>query len=49
MNLLQGCALEIKINGFSQKIFDFSELFIKNLIEFSKETIEEEQILASVE
>ena len=34
-NLVDGCALDIRIFGFSQKIFEFATLFIDYLIEFS--------------
>ena len=32
VKLISGCALEFKINGFSQKIFEFATIFIDNLM-----------------
>ena len=34
-DLLDGCVLDIQINGFSQKLFEFAGLFIDNLMEFA--------------
>ena len=34
IKLVDGCALDIKINGFSQKIFQFATDYIQNLVDF---------------
>ena len=44
-SLVYGCALDIRINGFSQKIFQFAYLFIENLIEFTESKLENSQLL----
>ena len=46
--LVEGCALEIRINGFSQKIFEFATFFIKSLIDFGKNPFELSQVLNSI-
>ena len=34
IKLVDGCALDIKINGFSQKIFQYATDYIQNLVDF---------------
>ena len=46
--LVDGVALEIKINGFSQKILEFAALFIDNLIEFKYNSVNHTQIQNSI-
>ena len=48
-SLIDGCVLDMKINGFSQKIFEFATLFISNLMEFSKNKVDHQQVLNSIE
>ena len=48
-SLIDGSVLDMKINGFSQKIFEFATLFISNLMEFSKNKVDHQQVLNSIE
>ena len=47
--LNEGCAFDLVIKGFSQKIFDFATLFINSLIELANNEFDHTNVLNSID